>query len=101
MHLDVEGGVSERRTTPSSNTLDVATSSTIQDAGEPKARFANVEVEIEEKAEEETPVTAISVATGVEKMGISPEGSTLSQGKSKKAKKKVGFRSDRPDLYDF
>ncbi|ESK98393.1 elongator complex protein 4-like [Moniliophthora roreri MCA 2997] len=101
MHLDVEGGVSERRTTPSSNTLDVATSSTIQDAGGPKAQFANIEVEIEEKTKEEAPVAVSSIAAGVEKMGISPEGSTLSQGKSKKPKKRVGFRSDRPDLYDF
>ncbi|KAK7058787.1 Elongator subunit elp4 [Paramarasmius palmivorus] len=97
MHLDVEGGVSERRTTPSSsnNTLEVASVDKPKNAGEPKTRFAAVEVEIEEKRKEAGPAAVSTLAVGVE---FTPEGST---GKPKKPKKKVGFRSDRPDLYDF
>ncbi|KAF9229503.1 PAXNEB-domain-containing protein [Gyrodon lividus] len=104
MHLDLEGGVIERRTTPSSNTVSLDAGIAHTDkvhriADEERSRsLATVQVEFERT----TSTTEI-------KGGFS-ESPALSQSaadipttpsKSKKPKKKVAFHSDRPDLYDF
>jgi len=89
LHLDVEGGVSERRTTPSSATTDhdhhnhshAVTSGDGQLRGKEGAK---VLVESPEVDPSLTPAQPI----------ISPKTNT-------KPKKKVAFHSDRPDLYDF
>jgi len=73
LHLDLEGGVGERRTTPTTNALTPA-----RDRG----------TETRGKAE-----AAIKV--------MIEEGSEKKNGEKVKIKKRVGFKSDRPDLYDF
>ncbi|KAL0580284.1 Elongator subunit elp4 [Marasmius crinis-equi] len=106
LHLDVEGGVSERRTTPSGSAQD-SSGTTLSQHTEfspqvSKSGLATIDVELESKAgsmdgeaekavgpQESTGVTAIK------------EAAIPSQSKAKKPKKKVGFRSDRPDVYDF
>jgi elongator complex protein 4 len=89
LHLDLEGGVGERRTTPSTNAmaLDVGMTSHESEHGVEMQRKAKIDaivhVEVEVGAEES-------------KAEVSPVGA-----KVKKSKKKVAFQSDRPDLYDF
>ncbi|PFH54654.1 hypothetical protein AMATHDRAFT_169238 [Amanita thiersii Skay4041] len=75
LHLGLEGGVSERRTTPSA-------SSAIGDGGEAKRKEKSSRAKVEVIVEED-------------------ERRMEGEKKVKKEKKKVGFRSDRPELYDF
>ena len=74
LHLDVEGGVSERRTTA------------------PVASDVNPSKPPVQKS---MPAVEISVGEGID---ASPPTATVVK---KKPKKSVAFRSDRPDLYDF
>jgi elongator complex protein 4 len=102
LHLDVEGGVGDRRTTPSANVLamDAGTphprvSETLPGVlethprvletlqGEQGADIATVEVQFESAA------PAVPSAGGEDKAKV------------KKPKKKVAFQSNRPELYDF
>ena len=71
LHLDAEGGVSERRTTPAAEPVRVAT-----DVNTPVVAVV------------QEPVVASTIPSSIET-------------KPKKVKKKVGFISDRPELYDF
>ncbi|KAI0067700.1 hypothetical protein BV25DRAFT_1794657 [Artomyces pyxidatus] len=91
LHLDVEGGVGERRTTPAANAIAIDESAwpseKTSSPGNPtrkQAAAAAVVVELEETAR--PPAVA------------EPETATP---KPVKTRKKVAFRSDRPDLYDF
>jgi elongator complex protein 4 len=90
LHLDVEGGVGERRTTHSANAIALdagvpAGSETFQ--GKPETAVASIEVQFE---------------TAEQGLPSSLKGEKASQAlKAKKSKKKVAFQSDRPDLYDF
>jgi len=88
LHLDVEGGVGERRTTPATNAIamDAGVMSHDHDHDHepqqrPKADAAAIQVEIKGNN------------------NITDSGSE--EAKVKKPKKKVAFHSDRPDLYDF
>lgn len=91
LHLDIEGGVGERRTGPSAVAMTGNTSnwSGHSDHQVAKADFAAVEVALED---------------------VKPEGATghggveetkVVESKAKKERKKVAFRSDRGDVYDF
>ncbi|OCH95780.1 PAXNEB-domain-containing protein [Obba rivulosa] len=100
LHLDLEGGVGDRRTTPATNTLVLesavhthgATPSSAADGSEASTKGgAAVEVRIEQLE------AAIDTVTVTEPKQEQPE----SAFKKSKAKKKVAFHSDRPDLYDF
>ncbi|KAH7924880.1 PAXNEB-domain-containing protein [Leucogyrophana mollusca] len=95
LHLDLEGGVTERRTTPSTNAIALEAGALLEPPsinadGERKKATAHVEVELEAvedlKAGEEIPKGPQPIAE---------------PSKMKKPKKKVAFHSDRPDLYDF
>ena len=79
LHLDLEGGVGERRTTPATNAVALE-AGMIFDA----KNLADVRIGIEE---DDVSVEAQHFAAG----GV----------KAKKPKKSVAFQSDRPDLYDF
>ncbi|KAL0950950.1 hypothetical protein HGRIS_007702 [Hohenbuehelia grisea] len=102
MHLDVEGGVGERRTTPSASslaTLDAGgaphehgEAASAENAPVSKASMPVLEVQIENHA-----VPAHGKTSG--EIG-EPERERQSE-KPKKARKRVAFHSDRPDLYDF
>ncbi|KAI0361236.1 PAXNEB-domain-containing protein [Trametes cingulata] len=99
LHLDVEGGVSERRTTPSTTALAMESNAAHDHAHEhlspPAARsssVAAVQVQLEQ-VQIATPPQPVEVTPPVEK----PESSF----KKAKVKKKVAFTSERPDLYDF
>jgi elongator complex protein 4 len=71
LHLDIEGGVGERRTAPSS-------------------------IGVPSSEEQQVALAAVEVALEGEKIGTE-----VLECKPKKGRKKVAFRSDRPDLYDF
>lgn len=77
LHLDVEGGVSERRTT-ASTVADSAPSS--------KPSSDTVLASVPIIREEPTPASSEVVVGGKN---------------TKKKKKKVNFQNDRPDVYDF
>ena len=85
LHLDIEGGVGERRTGPSVVAMTGNTSNLSRhpDQQTAKGDFAAVEVALE--AEETID------HGGVEVIELKP----------KKERKKVAFRSDRGDVYDF
>ena len=98
LHLDVEGGVSERRTTSSANALamDVGTTHTHGQTQQPTvvggSSMASVQVQLEQTyIETPTPEASSPVVTAKAENVL----------KKSKAKKKVAFISERPDLYDF
>jgi len=92
LHLDVEGGLSERRTMPTVVMQSVvgaesaATSErgTLGPTRHKTAQVAKVEVCLE--VDDHTPP---------------PDADLGMESKAKKKKKSVAFLSDRPDLYDF
>lgn len=95
LHLDVEGGVGERRTTPATNVLALDTGMMSHDHGhdhdgvpqrKAKANEAAIQVEVEAQVKGDNDPDGESVPVII---------------KPKKPKKKVAFHSDRPDLYDF
>ncbi|KAG6911816.1 hypothetical protein DXG01_000063 [Tephrocybe rancida] len=101
LHLDIEGGVGERRTTPSTTmvkTESVSHDPPIRDhsshASGKATAFAAVQVVLDDS---EVPKAVLNATDGVEKATDAPEGIK----KPKKPKKTVAFRADRPDLYDF
>lgn len=100
MHLDFEGGMTERRTTPSSTAinLDVGLGHThVGDKGDTSA-LASVGVEFEATSAD---IKSNSLE-GRASSRNAESGATVSMPqKSKKAKKKVAFHADKPDLYDF
>lgn len=97
MHLDFEGGVTERRTTPLSINLDVGLVHThITDKGNTSG-LASVAVELEEAANIKSHLLEGHASSQNTESGATV---TIPQ-KSTKAKKKVAFHSDKPDLYDF
>jgi len=98
LHLDVEGGVGERRTTPAANVLALDAGMISHDHdhdhdGMPhqrrKADEAAIQVEVEAQVKGDTDADNASVQASP--VNVTP----------KKPKKKVAFHSDRPDLYDF
>lgn len=91
MHLDLEGGVTERRTKPSSTAEIEQTLTHVSNA----AALARVAVELEE--------TLGDMKTqGHESVQNTESGTADAKSqKLKRAKKKVAFHSDKPDLYDF
>lgn len=99
LHLDIEGGVGERRTTPSSTTVELTSeayhdhSSHVQQIVAPnKAAFATVEVAVEDSALQKEGLANFDAGEKVkDESGPKPQ----------RQKKKVAFRADRPDLYDF
>ncbi len=91
LHLDVEGGVGERRTTPSATTMTTEgvkhpEGAVVQGVEQPSAGVATIEVKLE--------------ATDLSKLGANVQRLEVTPKKGK-AKKRVAFQSDRPDLYDF
>ncbi|KAF9068020.1 Elongator complex protein 4 [Rhodocollybia butyracea] len=99
MHLDVEGGVGERRTTPAptAGILDTDQVSRLQSESLPvpasKAALASVQVEIE--------LDPVSTSTAKVPSYNDVTAIEVTHTPKKKPKKTVAFRSDRPDLYDF
>ncbi len=94
LHLDLEGGVGERRTTPADtigdiglNNMHVHTHEEVPETG--AAGGATVEIQMEQLQHK---VAQVSMAENV------PLGNST---KKVKQKKKVAFTSERPDLYDF
>ncbi|KAF9457085.1 Elongator complex protein 4 [Collybia nuda] len=90
LHLDIEGGVGERKTTPLTTAPPAPI---IESHGHKKNRshdlaFATMEVSLEASKSLEPVLDEGANKTGV----VEPK---LKKGK------KVAFRSDRPDLYDF
>ncbi|KAE9410879.1 PAXNEB-domain-containing protein [Gymnopus androsaceus JB14] len=121
MHLDVEGGVGERRTTPAANTgvldsehmhTNLQSQSSNTNAPVSKAALASVEVKVEVEVEplplRQSHVTTSPTAPAAKvpsyddaRASAVQEDSQAPKVRPKKPKKTVAFRSDRPDLYDF
>ncbi|KAI9058837.1 PAXNEB-domain-containing protein [Trametes sanguinea] len=101
LHLDVEGGVGERRTTPSASAmaLESAVGHAHDHAHEPspgaKSSVAAVQVQLEQ--------VEITAAPSPSQQAEAPPLTKPAESSFKKAKvkKKVAFTSERPDLYDF
>ncbi|EPQ60883.1 hypothetical protein GLOTRDRAFT_68898 [Gloeophyllum trabeum ATCC 11539] len=102
LHLDVEGGVGERRTTPAavssvvdSTSLGGSSVGPLAPTGTSRAGgdTAVVQVRLEGSRLPLKAENAPSTITDVHKPTAPP--------KAARAKKKVAFRSDAPDLYDF
>lgn len=89
LHLDLDGGIGERRTTPSTNKMSAG--DTVATESKPQVSLATVEVELEEAQPRSAEDSGNRDVAPTEKLK-----STL-----KKPKRKVAFQSERPDLYDF
>ncbi|EGN94391.1 hypothetical protein SERLA73DRAFT_171391 [Serpula lacrymans var. lacrymans S7.3] len=99
LHLDLEGGVSERRTAPPTEgtALDGPAAHTSLETftSNPKQALATIQVELEAvKSSAGGDVGAVDSLETTERVVAPPT-------KGKKPKKKVAFHSERPDLYDF
>lgn len=95
LHLDIEGGVGERRTRPATNALDETSGA--HGAGHKehsagKTAFAAVEVAFEDLEIEKSILARVDGGDKATEVPLI---------KPKKQKKSVAFRADRPDLYDF
>lgn len=82
LHLDVEGGIGERRTTPLTNAmaLDAGVTSHDHEQNTEMQRDTTAHIEVQVEAESNRARVGAQV---------------------KKKQKKVAFQSERPDLYDF
>jgi len=98
-HLDAEGGVGERRTTPAANSFALQEGADTDTTLHPPSHdthnnntLAAIEVRLDEDVKVVHNVSR-PVPVAVEIEGRNPS--------KKKPKKKVGFHVERPDLYDF
>jgi elongator complex protein 4 len=83
-HLDVEGGVGERRTTPAPSTLSEGAARAVDASAQSAKQVQHtVEVHVEDVIPEEHTHQTVRSPT------------------AKKVRKKVGFQVNKPDLYDF
>ncbi|KAJ7786023.1 Elongator complex protein 4 [Mycena metata] len=82
VHLGVEGGVGERRTSAPAAASELAANKLASSTNTPRVGAA-VEVEVE---------GAVAVEPAAEPAPPTP---------GKKSRKRVGFQSDRPEVYDF
>ncbi|KAI0652221.1 PAXNEB-domain-containing protein [Trametes meyenii] len=97
LHLDVEGGVSERRTTPSASAIVLEAGAHDHDHIPDSAKSGSVSV-----AAVEVQLEQVQVATLTQEGPPTPAETTVGGSfKKAKVKKKVAFTSERPDLYDF
>ena len=106
LHLDVEGGVGERRTTPSKST------STVQETSD-RVRQANVDHERDmhghgeehdhshDHDHDHDSQTVKIEAPRVRFGGDSTPSTTGTPKKTHKGPRRVAFQSDKPELYDF
>jgi elongator complex protein 4 len=83
LHLDVEGGVGERRTIPSTSAAVDSTPHTVHGEIKDELQLAKVVIETPPERLLETTLSAADKTT------------------SKKARKKVAFKTAETDLYDF
>jgi elongator complex protein 4 len=98
LHLDVEGGVSERRTEPVGGLASVTTTNTIHSHIDP------VEPNLSEhlaKVAIEGPIPAVSSPPPMNSLSAPAPASTNAENKQKKPRKKVAFQSAESILYDF
>lgn len=97
LHLDLEGGVGERRTTPSTSASALSeVAASVQNPGSSTAVSKSASAAVVVELESEAKAVAEAVPVGGPATDAAPPTT-----KKVKAKKKVGFVSDRPDLYDF
>ena len=99
LHLDVEGGVGERRTTPATTAIamdEASHSDAVHHRIDPPPRFAGaatIQVQVEEKM--------ASIVATHSALDLKEASAPSAFSKKSKPKKKVAFHSERPDLYDF
>lgn len=97
LHLDVEGGVGERRTTPS------ATAGALEEVSHTYHQHSHAPINSVAEASAKVEVQLEGVQQQAAKVQIQEPSVEQRPSAFKKAKpkKKVAFHSDRPDLYDF
>jgi len=92
LHLDLEGGIGDRRTTPSSNALALEAGVTHKIAAEaleqPSSQMAEASVQVKLETPERSTEATGEQDDAVVNVKVKP-------------KKRVAFRSDKTDLYDF
>lgn len=91
LHLDVEGGVGERRTTPATNSI-------AQDAGVSEHQHHEHDGHGHVHGQNRKLSDKAVASATIEIDGLPSEAPAAPV---KKEKKKVAFHSERPDLYDF
>ncbi|KAI0094634.1 Elongator complex protein 4 [Irpex rosettiformis] len=96
LHLDVEGGIGERRMPPAAATVTVG-GLAHDHSSHGHGGAASIQVQVEEV---QNKVELVSVAEDAAQ-GKTEAVTTSSFVKKPKHRKKVAFTSDRPDLYDF
>jgi len=92
LHLDLEGGVGDRRTTPSSNVI-------VLEAGMTQPEVSTIEQPLSQIAEAAVEVKLESPERSAVHFGTNDRDEDVNV--KVKPKKKVAFRSDKSDLYDF
>lgn len=97
LHLDVEGGVGERRTKPSTTTLPTEAVVHDHDHSSTNGGPSVAAVQIQLEQTRIVPSTVVRPAPAPIASADKSDGSV----KKAKVKKKVAFTSERPDLYDF
>lgn len=99
LHLDVEGGVGERRTTPSTNAIAMDSGLAHDHAPEEPTASARGSPSV---AAVQVQLEQAQIAVAPPQPDIAPPTEPpASSFKKVKVKKKVAFHSERPDLYDF
>lgn len=104
LHLDLEGGVGERRTTPATTILDTTPAGQGHDHESnlaASAGSATIEIQVEQEAHIQQSVAHVVVMDVGQEVSQNKSTASTSTGKKPKQRKKVAFTSDRPDLYDF
>ena len=101
LHLDVEGGVGERRTTPAARAA-VLDEVLVHGHDHDHQEHAHAEGPAAESQPERAAGARVEVKFEEAKKESEAGEGDQPQGKARaKAKKKVAFRTDRPGLYDF
>lgn len=101
-HLDVEGGVGERRTTPATSSIALQEGVSGMEASMKHVHHddehqSKVAIEVEVKLNG----AAISKKQMADESKAQGEDSQGKQATKKKPKKRVGFQVERPDIFDF
>lgn len=94
-HLDVEGGVGERRTTPAATTASVpdgAYEGMARGNAPSSSMRGKASTTVQVQVDAEAPPGDLQKPFADESAGPKPQ---------KKVRRKVGFHTDKPDIYDF
>ncbi|EJD03898.1 PAXNEB-domain-containing protein [Fomitiporia mediterranea MF3/22] len=103
LHLDIDGGVGERRTTPAPSAIAIQEGTAQKMASQHHTNDGHDEHESRVMIEMETKHGTIgNLESRRSDTDLTPSGETQETGTvKKKPKKRVGFQVERPDIFDF